>query len=135
MGAILFHMMTGRPAPDPEECDLCGCQHMDNQPEAPCRHQCHPAVDLNDPFKAQRRYTWGLRDFVRDLLCMSRADVRSAAELMGPLEQAFESWRRETAEGRAFVDVLNDLRQREDAVIEALRRQARAEAAGPAAAA
>jgi len=116
-------MMTGRPAPDPEECDACGCRHMDNQPAAPCRHECHPAVDLNDPFAAQHDYTFALRDFVRDLLCMNRADTHSAAELMTPLETAFQTWRTGTIEGRAFVEVADDVRDRDARVIDAMRRE------------
>ena len=118
-------MMTGRVAPSPEECDLCGCKHMNHGPGEGCQHECHPSVNLNDPFQQQTQYSTELRNFVCQLLRMNRAHKWSASELMEPLEKAFGVWRRSTDDGKLFVDVLDDLRQREERIIDEMRKDAK----------
>jgi hypothetical protein len=110
-------MMTGKPIPDPEDCDTCGCSHWDNPYNAmgACPHQCV----FQDFALAEWRapladYSDGLKRCVDVLLRQYRADELSAADfLQNEVEMHFDTWRREDPDGLMYITLHDDLCQRQ----------------------
>ncbi len=125
-------MMTSRVLPHPEECNLtpCTCRHLDML-APPCPHGCpHEAINFKDPFEYFTEYTPGLRRVVTELLHLNRSAKLSARELLRSADRRFQVWRKGTPDGRRYVDLADDLKQREANMFEKLDAEARESGVG-----
>jgi len=110
----MYRMMTSHILPDAEECNLCECRHLDPSTPA-CKHGCHFDIDLGkDPLGSYTDYTQGLREVVELLLAQNRADKEAASELVDWVEDKFTEWRHTTPDGLIYVDLMDDIRVREE---------------------
>ncbi|KAK3332154.1 hypothetical protein B0T19DRAFT_397941 [Cercophora scortea] len=114
LGEILFRMMRGRKLPHAERCILCGCDHVyRNETKAahvPCPHSCFTAVNVDEELGDWlTEYSAGLRGLVRHLLRVNRLEMVSASRMLDMHWKGYQSWTRDTADGRTYRDVFNDI--------------------------
>lgn len=107
-------MMTGVVAPPYEECNLCGCRHMDE--EAPlCPHtDCHQDPHWENLRARLKDYTAGLKEMLFLLLSEHRdgGSYRSAITTLRTAISSYEFWKSETPDGRLYVDWDDDMDKR-----------------------
>ncbi|OLN85278.1 hypothetical protein CCHL11_04351 [Colletotrichum chlorophyti] len=138
LGAVLFRMMTNIPLPSTEGCKACHCIHIRRCKTAECSatedhgannyecahenfwgcrcqpNKCNVEADVHlDEVLRDSGYSWQLKRAVRILLdydlMLPAVETRCYAD---EIEKLYRSWRMETVDGRAHVDVKDDLRAR-----------------------
>ncbi|KAK3682440.1 kinase-like domain-containing protein [Podospora appendiculata] len=114
LGEILYRMMRGRKLPHAERCILCGCDHIyrneTKKDHVPCPHSCFAAVNVDEELGDKLAdYSAGLRALVRHLLRVNRLELVSASGILDMHWKGYESWTRNTPDGRTYRDIFNDI--------------------------
>ncbi|KAF6842966.1 hypothetical protein CMUS01_02544 [Colletotrichum musicola] len=134
LGAALFRMMFGRPLPSLDGCEACrcihirrcadmncvdgtahygyGCEHR-NFEGCRCPQQCTAQPDFHiDEILSRLGYSKYLKVAARKLLDYDLENpARSTWELCEDIDLLYYAWRK-TEDGRAYVDIRDDMRGR-----------------------
>ncbi|AEO64331.1 uncharacterized protein THITE_2142258 [Thermothielavioides terrestris NRRL 8126] len=112
LGALLYHMMCGRPLPPSEECPNCGCIHVTNNDAAEysvCDHDCVEDVNTDEVFGPLASYTAGLKHLASLLLRLNRSEEWRASAVLDLAWVGFEHWAANTEDGRSYRDIFDDI--------------------------
>lgn len=105
------------------KCLFGGCEHLSSDGcreeitrWTRCGHNCQkPKINVHTHM-ARARYTKMLRTLVKDLLLYDPQLARNpwvrAVEFAQVVEEAYQEWKRDTEEGRDFVDIDDDMAAR-----------------------
>ncbi|KAF4447377.1 hypothetical protein F53441_9097 [Fusarium austroafricanum] len=107
------------------DCALGGCEHVSENScaeesswwkDCPAEHHCSESIINIHSYLARARYTKTLRTIVKDLLkydpAMKQTPWTQMVEFAQIVELAYQEWKRETEEGRLYVDIEDDMLKR-----------------------
>ncbi|KAK0617076.1 hypothetical protein B0T14DRAFT_568623 [Immersiella caudata] len=122
LGAVLYHMVTGRPLPGiggnkGQECVLCGNNHIitdadrtDADKQEPGGPVCYPDVNLDHVFDYLTIYSDKLRKTIRQMLLVKWDETaRASSFLKEAYEHGYLEWRSCSADGQLHKDVYDDI--------------------------
>jgi hypothetical protein len=105
--------MTGEVLPDPDECILCRCVHLNPPEDQGCDHACIADVDTKTLLSSRIAYTSGLREVVGRLLQLNRKQSRAILLYQLALRK-YLVWKQETVEGRMYKDEVDARRETQE---------------------